>query len=126
MIDPTKLTADERQAALANIAAIYDDKCAEINGNKYELTMTSHPQRVKVFSYLTKIQTSMQHGDLSFLDTKEFADVEKVINNVVTFDGSLLSRLPTHWDEYPEDYIPFITMIITVISYPFLRGKSTA
>lgn len=121
-----KVAVSEQQAALDQIKAVFDDGVGTINGRDYKFSMTSHSQRVKVFAFFTKVKNDLQRGDMGFLDTKEWADVEKVINNIIMFDGSLLSRRPTHWEEFPEDYLQFISMAMGVISYPFLRGKRTA
>lgn len=119
-------TIDEAQGALAQIKAVYDDKCATINGRNYEFTMTSHAQRVKVFAYFSKVRTQVERGDMSYLDTDEFKSVERVIGHIVTYEGSLLAKLPLHWEHFPEDYLTFVSTAMGVISYPFLRGKSTA
>ncbi len=116
--------SDVSDAASAEkmISSVYDDGEATINGRKYVLTKPAHKQRRKVFSFFTANQLLMTRHDYSFLDTAEFEQVETVINSLVMFDGSLLSRLPNHWDEYPEDYVLLITTMLGVISYPFFRG----
>jgi len=111
--------------ALAMIKAVYDDGVAEINGRSYEFSKMRHNKRRSVFAFYTSIAGQLQTGSFSFLDTPAFNSVEKIINDVVIFNGSALSRLPEHWDEYPEDYITFISTALGVISYPFLRGSDT-
>lgn len=119
-------TPQEIAAAQAQLKAIYDDKVATINGRDYGLTVTSHAQRVKVFAFFSKVQGQLQTHDFSFLDTAEWKDVERTIGNIVMFDGVLLNKRPTHWEEYPEDYLTFVPTMLGVISYPFMRGKNTA
>ena len=115
----------QEKEALEMIKSVYDDGVAEINGRAYEFTKMRHEKRRRVFAFYTSIASDLQSGSFSFLDTPAFAGVEKVINDAVLFDRSALSRLPDHWDEYPEDYITFISTALGVISYPFLRGSNT-
>lgn len=115
----------EREAH-AMVKACYEDKKATINGRDYEFTIASHQQRLKVFAFLSGITPQLKRQDMSFLGTKEWAAVESVINNLVMYDGSLLSRRPAHWEEFPEDYLMFVSIAVQVISYPFMRGKNTA
>lgn len=119
----TELT--QQQQAYAMIKAVYDDGVATINGRDYTFTKMVHKQRRKVFAFMTKVQDMMARGDMSFLDWEEFEKVEQVINNVVLFNGSALSKLDTHWESYAEDYVPFVTTAMGVISYPFLSASHT-
>lgn len=111
--------------ALEMIKAVYDDGIAEINSREYQFTKMRHNKRRSVFAFYTSIANQLQTGSFSFLDTSAFNQVEKIINDSVLYNGSALSRLPEHWDEFPEDYITFISTALGVISYPFLRGSST-
>lgn len=115
-----ELKAIEAIKAHKMIKAVYEDGEAEINGRLYTLTKTTHKKRRKIFAFFT----SIKEGDFSFLESKEFEGVEELINNIVTFDGSLISRLPTHWEDYPEDYIVFVTTMMGALSYPFLKGAA--
>lgn len=115
----------EQQAqAQAMLKAVHDDKCAEINGRSYQITELTHKKRRKVFSYFTHIQKDISNGDFSFLDSPQWESVELVIENVVLFNGSLLSKIPDHWDKYPQDYILFVPTMLGAISYPFLAENS--
>jgi len=118
---------EQKEAALEMIRAIYDDGEAEINGQVYKFTKMTHKQRRKVFAYFTKVANSVQHNDMSFLDSDEFAKVEAVIMGSVTYNDSLLDKLgDRHWELYPGDYVPFISVALQVISYPFLPANHTA
>ena len=116
----------EEKEAVDMVKAIHEDKCATINGRDYVITSLNHIKRRKVFAYFTHIQKDLARSDLWFMQTKEWEDVENTINSVVTFDGSLISKLKDHWDEYPEDYIMYIESMLPAISYPFLKGLSGA
>lgn len=109
------------------IKSVYIDGVAEINGREYKFSKMTHKQRRKVFAFYTSIISKVKRKDFSFLDSDSFESVEAVINNVVSFDDSLLSRIDeTHWNKHPNDYVPFITTALAVISYPLLQGRDTA
>lgn len=112
--------------SIAMIKAVVDDGIAEINGRSYRFTKMLHKQRRKVFAFYTKHAGSVERGDFSFLDSPEFVAVESVINDHIAYDESLLSRIPAHWDSYPEDYVLLIATALAVISYPFLVGAHTS
>lgn len=114
------------QDALSQVKAVYDDGFAEINGREYHFTKMRHKQRRSVFAFLTSVQESIQRGDFSFFDYPQFSNIEKIIADSVTFDGSLLSRCTDHWEGYPEDYVIFTVTALGVISYPFLGAGATA
>jgi hypothetical protein len=114
---------DKTQQAQDMIRQVYEDGVAEINGREYRITKLTHKKRRKVFAFFTHVQGDLQQSDFSFLDTDRWAEVESVIENAVTFDGSLLSKTPNHWDQYPEDYLIFVSTMLGAISYPFLAGS---
>lgn len=116
---------EQAKAAQAMIKAIVKDGEAEINGRTYKFIKMTHKNRRRVFAYYTHVQGAIQTNDLWFLDSPDFVAVETVINGAVTFDGSLLSVInEMHWEQYPEDYMPFISTAMGVISYPFLSGNA--
>lgn len=119
-------TAAQIAAAQAQLKAIFDDREAEINGRKYQFGLASHRQRVTVFSFFSSVKGQLQNEDFSFLDSKEWAHVEKTIGDIVMFEDMQLSKSPLHWEKYPEDFLPFVAVSLGVISYPFMRGKNTA
>ncbi len=117
---------EQDQAAQAQemLRAVHEDQCAEINGREYHITKLNHKKRRKVFAFFTSVQDQLQRGNMAFLDSDEWAEVEKVIENVVMFEGDLLSKRPDHWEQYPQDYLIFVSTMLGAISYPFLSGMS--
>ena len=111
--------------ALDQIRQAYEDGEAEINGRAYKFHATTHKQRKRVFAFFTKIRAQLEDGDLSWLASSEYEDVENLVENMVSLDGELLSRRQGHWEEFPEDYVIFSITAMGVISYPFLRGIGT-
>jgi len=109
----------------AILKAVYDDGFAEINGRKYVFNKTTHKKRLKVFAFFTSVQHLMSNGNFSFMDGEEFDSVVDVIGGVVSIDNELLIKKKFHWEEYPEDYLKFITTALGVISYPFLDVNGT-
>jgi hypothetical protein len=117
----------DAEKAQAMIKAVYDDGEMEINGRQYRFTSMQHKQRRRVFAYYTHVMGQVQGNDFSFLDSPEFEKVEQVIDNAITYNGSLLSRIgDAHWDKYPDDYLQYVTVAMGVISYPFLSASHTA
>lgn len=109
---------------MAMIKEVHEDKCAEINGRRYEITNINHIKRRKVFAFYSHVQHDAAKGDFWFMESPEWRDVEKVIENAVTYKGDLLGKLSNHWDEYPEDYLLFVQTMLAALSYPFLKGLS--
>jgi len=112
----------DSEKAFAEFKAIYEDCEATINGRIYAITKTTHKKRRKVFAFFTKNLKELSSGNYSCLDSDDFEPVEKTINDLVLFEGSLISRLPEHWEKYPEDYAVFVVAMLGAISYPFLVG----
>lgn len=113
----------QAQAARDLIKSIYDDGVATINGRDYEFLKMRHQKRVSVFAFFTSIQSQLQQSNLSFLDTPQFKHVFGIICDHVTFDGSLISKLPEHFDNYPSDFVIFVQTALGVMSHPFLPEK---
>lgn len=113
------MTYDNTQA-LKQFKAINEDKTLELNGRTYTLSNTTHQQRLQVFNYFKNTG-----GDIDYL-SKEWLAIQKVLDNIILFDGQALSRLPNHWDEYEEDFIFLYTGAMGGLSYPFLKGKAPA
>jgi len=116
---------DSQQEALAQIQRVYEDSKAEINGREYEFHRMTHKERRKVFAFFSKIQDDMNKGSFWWLESSDFADVEQVIERNVTFNGVALAKLDNHWENYPQDYILFITTALGTISYPFMPVAPT-
>ena len=114
--------SSEQLKAFEMLKGTYEDGEAEINNRVYQLTKTTHKQRRKIFAFFSKHQSQILKTDFSFLETDEFKKIEEIINNLVMFQGDLLSRLPDHWEKYPEDYIIFVSTMLGAMSYPFFQG----
>lgn len=99
--------------------AIYEDKTAEVNGREYTLSNTTHEKRLRVFAFLT----SIAGADLRWLTSKEWKEVQKILDNVIMYEGSALVRLPAHWEKYEEDFLMLYMGVMGALSYPFMRGS---
>lgn len=108
------------------IRAVWDDQSAEINGREYRFAKMVHTERRRVFAYYSSIQDQLERSNFAFLDTPEYIYCEKIMFKHVTFEGSLLAKLPDHFDEYANDYIKLITTAMGVMSYPFLADNDTS
>lgn len=116
---------NEENKQIDMIKSVYNDKVAEINGREYHITKINHAKRLKVFSYYTSIKDQLLMGNFAFLDTSKWREVEKVIDDIVLFENSQISKLNKHWEEYPEDYMIYVSTMLNVISYPFFRSSLT-
>lgn len=114
---------EQRSAALAQIKAVYEDSEAEINGRKYRFQRMQHMERRKVFAFYSSVQHQLNVSNFSFLDTPQFADVEKTMFGAITIDGELVSKRRDHWEEFPEDYLQLVAVAMGVMSYPFIRAS---
>lgn len=119
-MDQNSQKQPEATKQLEVIKQCHDDKCMTINGRDYQLTAFRHDIRRKVFAFTSSIQVALKTGDMSFLDTARYLEIEKMISERVTFEGMQLSKLPEHWEEYPEDYLLFATTALQVVAYPFM------
>lgn len=121
------MTAQEqREAALAQIRAVYEDAEAEINGRVYKFHKMQHVDRRKVFAFYTSIQHQLQAQNFAFLDTPAFALVEEVMWKNISFDGGAIIKLRDHWEDLPEDYLQLVSVAMGVMSYPFMRAAGIA
>ena len=116
---------EQQQQGMEMIKAVYDDGFAEINGREYHFLKMRHQQRRSVFAFFSSIQRDIQRQDFSFLDDPRFKNVEKIIESSVSIDDSLLAKLPNHWEDYPQDYLKFVSTALAVISYPFMPASAT-
>lgn len=121
------MSATEEQAqARALIKAVYDDGEATINDRVYTFMKMKHKARRKVFAFYSRVSGMVQNRDMSFLDSPDFESVEKVLNESVAYNDSLLSKLgDAHWEKYPSDYVTFIMTALPAISYPFFPEDPT-
>lgn len=119
---------EKQKEALQKLKAVYDDKCAEINGRSYRFLATTHQKRRRIFAYYSSVSHLLDSKNLNFgfMGTEEFEEIENLISQMVTYENETLNKRPTHWEQFPDDYILFITTAMGVISYPFLSANLTA
>lgn len=117
---------EQRDAALAQIRAVWEDKEAEINGRIYRFHQMVHVERRKVFAFYTSVQTQLQAQNFAFLDSPQFAPVEELMWKNISFDGVTINKLRDHWEEYPEDYLQLVSVAMGVMSFPFIRAAGIA
>lgn len=102
---------------------IHDDKCAEINGRKYNISNFIHKKRRKVWAYFTSVNILIDSGNYSFMDSDKFLEIETIIFENTTFENCKLST--KHFEKYPQDYINYITAMMGAITYPFFAEGPT-
>jgi hypothetical protein len=116
----------QREAALGQIRAVYEDNEAEINGRAYSFHKMQHVERRRVFAFYSAVQGQMNVNNFAFLDTPAFAEVEKVIWSSISIGGELINKRRDHWEEFPEDYLSLVAVAMGVMSYPFIRASGIA
>lgn len=109
--------------SLEFVKQAFEDNCITIDGRDYEFAKTNHLQRKQVFAYLSSINGLLEKGNMSFIDTPEFVKIEKLLGDIITFEGLQLSKAKEHWEKFPQDYLMLIPLAMMVVSYPFLRGN---
>lgn len=113
---------EQLKAAIDQMKAVCEDGSATINGREYTFTAMTHSERVKVFSFYASPSNTAAINSFEFLDDPKYKEVEKVMFNRITFDNMQLSKIPNHFEEYPEDYILLISTAMGAMSYPFMRA----
>lgn len=113
---------EQLKAAIDQMKAVCEDGSATINGREYTFTAMTHSERVKVFSFYASPSNTAAINSFEFLDDPKYKEVEKVMFNRITFDNMQLSKIPNHFEEYPEDYILLISTAMGAMSYPFMKG----
>lgn len=113
---------DQLKSAIAQMKAVCEDGVATINGRDYKITAMTHSERVKVFSFYASPSNTAAMNSFEFLDDPKYKEVEKVMFSRITFEDMQLSKLPNHFEEYPEDYIILISTAMGAMSYPFMKG----
>lgn len=117
---------EQREKAMAQVKAVYEDGEAEINGRKYKFHKMTHVERRKVFAFYTSVQRQIGAQDFSFLDTPQYAAVEEVMWSNISFDGLTINKARDHWELFPEDYVSLLGVAMGVMSYPFIRAAGIA
>ena len=117
---------EQREAALAQIRGVYEDGEAEINGRTYKFHKMVHVDRRKVWAFFSSVQHQLSAGNFLFLDSPAYAQVEEVMWKNISFDGSVITKLRDHWEDFPEDYMTLVSTAMGVMSYPFLRAAGIA
>lgn len=110
------------------LEAIHKSKVYTTNGRDYHILKLTHGKRIKVFGYYSSLRDMLANEDFSFMVTPEFKEVEAVILNNTSFEDTVLSKRTGHFDDddYIEDYIEFILVMMNVFSYPLLKGSLTS
>jgi len=112
--------------AMKLVKSIFDDKEMDINENTYVFLTMTHKKRRKVFAFYTRVRHLISANDYSFMDWAEFESVESIMHDYITFKDQSISKIASHWDENPGDYVNFTLAALAVISYPFLGVSRTA
>ena len=117
------MTIEEQNQSLEQIKQWNDNGEFVINDRTYKLTGLSHQFRVEVLSIYSQIEANIIMGNYVFLNRDDFKKVMAKVDDRVLFDDMQLSKLPKHFEEYPENYLDFIAISMKVIVFPFYCKK---
>ena len=95
----------------------------EINGREYKISKLSHQFRLEVVAIYSQIEANLTMGNYGFLMNKDFKELMKKVDSKILFENSQISKLPNHFEEFPEDYLDYVAISLKVISYPFYKTK---
>lgn len=103
------------------IAECWDDKAITINGREYKMLHIPHQSALKVIGFAQRIEKGeIYTGDAGWME------LENTLRKYFSVDGDILIKTPKHFEDYPEDYMTFITYAVGVISFPFTKGTATS
>lgn len=105
------------------ISKIMDDNGFTLGDIKYEFLKFTHKDRRAVFAYFSSVKNKIIEEDFSFLDSDGWDKIEENISKHISIGGKLLVNLPTHFEEHPKNYVPFVLVALSSICDPFL-GES--
>ena len=113
----------QREEILKQIEEWSENSYFEINGRRYKISKLSHQFRLEVVAIYSQIESSITMENYGFLINKDFKNIMKKVDERILFEGSQISKLPNHFEEYPEDYLDYVSLSLKVISYPFYKRK---
>ena len=108
---------------LNKIKEWHENQGFTINDREYKISPLSHQFRVEVVSLYSQIEAQIIMGNYSFLTREDFKKVMKKVDDFILFDGMQISKLPKHFEDFPEDYLDYVEMTLKAISYPFYKAK---
>jgi len=98
-----------------------------IGGRVYEMSKMPWKEAKKIFAYLTVVAGELELGQMGFIDTPKFeVEIEPKLLSYMMVDGFKLSTIPDYFDDYPCDYVQFVTMSIQGFAAPFLPETATS
>ena len=112
------MTPEEQNQSLEQIKQWNNEGEFLINDRTYKLTGLSHQFRVEVLSIYSQIEANIIMGNYGFLNRDDFKKMMVKVEERVLFDGMQLSKLPKHFDEYPQNFRDFIATSLKVIVAP--------
>ena len=113
----------QREEILKQLDEWVEKSAFEVNGREYKISKLSHQFRLEVVAIYSQIEANLTMGNYGFLINEDFKKLMKKVDDKILFENSQISKLPKHWEEYPEDYLDYVALSLKVISYPFYKKK---
>lgn len=117
MIDQT----EQNKEKLEKARQFYADKVMTVNGHEYEITRLSHSKRMDVFDFMQK--SGLDNG----FRTPEYKKSEKIVFDMLTYNGLQLSKMNDPWGEDSEligDFLEVVSVGMLVVIVPLLPAES--
>ena len=116
----------DAQKALAELKALHENGEFKIGDRVYGIGKMPFKLGRKMCAYLTVIAEELERGQLGFIDSAKFeSEIEPLLIEYTLVDGMKLSTIPEHFDEYPGDFMQFVTSAIQSYAAPFMCGSGT-
>ena len=112
------MTREEQEKALELLKQWNDNGEFTVKETTYKLVNQSHQFRADVLSIYSQIEANIIMGNYGFLNRDDFKKMMVKVEERVLFDGMQLSKLPKHFDEYPQNFRDFIATSLKVIVAP--------
>ncbi len=118
-----KQLEEQREAILKQLDDWNEKGSFEVNGREYKLSKMSHQFRLEVLAMYSQIEASITMGNYGFITEPKFKKLMEKVDERILFDNSQISKLETHFEKYPEDFMDYVALGLKLICYPFYKSK---
>lgn len=112
------MTIEEQEKTLELLKEWNNNGEFIVKDTTYKLTNQSHQFRAEVLSIYSQIEANIIMGNYQFLQRDDYKKVMAKVEERVLFEGMQLSKLPKHFEEYPQNFRDFIATSLKVIVAP--------
>lgn len=125
MVDENNILDSENFKEIANFNK---EMFFKVGSLEFEITKLNMKEEVKAFILLNKVQKQLKENNFDFLEDDSFLNsFNSLLKRIKSKDDSeFMDKIPEFWDkgERKANYITFIIMLLSVVSYPLLPRAS--